>query len=183
VVLLSVAAGIALADDDMDAAVDLGTVADTEATDLGIEREIPLIRSVLARALLARGDTAAATAKALDALTAARSLTYTFPMATCLESAALVCLADPDGAPVARSLLEAAATIRVRGDRPGPVMLSQAVAQARDAVGAVAAGLAEPGQGQAFSAGRLSDAVDLAVTTLQRRLNPRIDQTHPSQVC
>ena len=72
VVLLSVAAGIALADLDLDAAIELGEVADTEATDLGIERELPLIRCVLARALLGRGDDRAAAAKALDAVLAAK---------------------------------------------------------------------------------------------------------------
>ncbi len=182
VVLLTVAAGVALADGDMDAAVDLGTVADTEAADLGIEREIPLIRCVLTRALLARGDIAAAAAKALDALTAARSLTFTFPMATGLESAALVCLADPHQAAVARALFDAAATIRVRGDRPGPVTLSLAVAQARDAVGSEPIDLDRPGQEPAFDAEQLSQAVDLAIAALQRRLSPRLDETHPSRV-
>jgi predicted ATPase/DNA-binding SARP family transcriptional activator len=156
VVLLSVAAGIALADNDADAAADLGAVADTEATDLGIEREIPLIRCVLARALLARGDIAAAAAKALDAISAAKSLTYTFPMATCLETAALTCLAGAGGADVARSLLDAAAAIRSRGRRPGPVTLSGAVARARTALAASAR--ADPPV--------LADAIELAVEAL-----------------
>jgi tetratricopeptide (TPR) repeat protein len=157
VVLLSVAAGIALAYDDIDAAVELGTVADTEATDLGIDREIPLIRCVLARALLVRGDAVAAAVKALDAIAAARSLTFTFPMATCLETAALVCLSWRGGTEVSRTLLDAAAVIRRRGRRPGPVTLSEAVAQARSAVGS----------DQALEAAELTEAIELAVATLQ----------------
>ncbi|HWF80514.1 MAG TPA: BTAD domain-containing putative transcriptional regulator [Streptosporangiaceae bacterium] len=161
VVLLSVAAGIALADEDIDAAVDHGSVADTEATELGIEREIPLIRCILARALLVRGDAAGAAVKALQAIAAAQSLTYTFPMATCLETAALVRLRWPGGAAVGRTLLDAAAAIRLRGRRPGPVPLSAAVAEARSAVSAKAEGSALRDRGQA------ADAVELAVATLR----------------
>ena len=60
VVLLSVASALSLADGDAAAAIDHGRDADREATDLGVEREVPLIRSVLARALLAAGDVAGA---------------------------------------------------------------------------------------------------------------------------
>jgi hypothetical protein len=58
VVLFSVAAGLALAEGDVAAAIDFGSTADSEGTELGVEREMPLIRSVLARALLAGGDLA-----------------------------------------------------------------------------------------------------------------------------
>jgi predicted ATPase/DNA-binding SARP family transcriptional activator len=172
VVLLSVAAGIALAAGDIDAAVDLGTVAEADATDLGIEREIPLIRCLLARALLARGDVSAAAVKAIAAIAAARSLTFTFPMATCLETAALVCLrwrGSPGAvgaAGVSRTLLDAAAAIRLRGHRPGPVTLSEAVAEARGVVAAEPGGRAWPDPGQAPDAGKLTEAVELAVATL-----------------
>lgn len=166
VVLLSVAAGIALADDDIDSAVDLGTLADTEATELGIDREIPLIRCLLARALLARGDAAAAAGKALEAIAAARSLTFTFPMSTCLETAALVCLRWPGGAGVSPALLNAAAAIRRRGRRPGPVTLRMAVAQARGVVEA------EPGKGARPDGGQALDEVELAIATLQGQLAP-----------
>ena len=60
VVLLSAAAGIALADGDPAAAVEFGTLADAEGTALGIDRELPLARAVLARAWLDRGDAATA---------------------------------------------------------------------------------------------------------------------------
>jgi hypothetical protein len=135
VVMLSAAAGIALADGDIDAALELGTEADSDASDLGIEREIPLIRCILARAELARGDVPAAAASALGAIEAARSLTFRFPLALCLETAALVCARQPAGgvrrAGVISDLLIAARAIRDRGDRPGPVTLAVAVEQAR----------------------------------------------------
>ena len=178
VVLLSVAAGIALADEDIDAAVELGTVADTDATDLGIEREIPLIRCILARALLSGGDGAGAAVKALEAITAARSLTYTFPMATCLETAALVCLRWPGGADAGRTLLDAAAAIRVRGDRPGPVTLGGAVARARDVLAAESGA-----RGRPDGATELAEAVDLAVATLQGRHSASPDDAHSTRVC
>lgn len=93
VVLLSAAAGVALADDDPDAAVELGAAADAEASDLGIMRELPLVRSVVARAFLQRGAVAAAARQVLGAIDAASSLSFPFPLAVCLETAALVCLA------------------------------------------------------------------------------------------
>ncbi len=159
VVLLSVAAGIALADGDLDAATEVGAVADAEASDLGIERELPLIRCVLARALLASGDLAGATAAATRAVQAARTLTFTFPLAGCLETAALVCLAgsrEPDPAGTALVLLAAAAAIRKRGDRPGPVTLSEAVLAAEAELGVPAAG----------SVTGVAAAVELAVRIL-----------------
>ncbi len=42
VVLLSTAAGVALADGDIGAAVEFGATADREASELGVEREVPL---------------------------------------------------------------------------------------------------------------------------------------------
>jgi predicted ATPase len=182
VVLLSVAAGIALADLDFDAAIELGEVADTEATDLGIERELPLIRCVLARALLGRGDDRAAAAKALDAILAAKALTFSFPMATCLETAALVCLHGVHGvggtgesseelAITSKRLLDAAATIRAAGRRPGPVTLSEPVDAARRAVTAEVGGQpggGQPGGGPGEISG-LSAAVELAVQALSTR--------------
>jgi predicted ATPase len=90
VVLLSAAAAVALADGDVAAAVDYGRSADAEATELGVEREVPLIRTVLARALLASGDPIGAAERAIAALEAAGSLSFAFPLAGCLETAALV---------------------------------------------------------------------------------------------
>jgi predicted ATPase/DNA-binding SARP family transcriptional activator len=129
VVLLCAAAGIALADGDLGAAIELGTQADGDARDLGIDREIPLIRCVLAQAMLAEGNVAGAAAKAAEAMTAARSLSFPFPMALCLETAALVVLrADVEAS---GRLLAAASVIRERGSRPCPVPLSAAIARAR----------------------------------------------------
>ena len=136
VVLLGAAAGVALADGDLGTAIELGTMAEADGSSLGIERELPLIRSLLARAMLERGDVKAAARQALGAVTAARSLSFTFPLAVCLETAALVCLAQPGDSEAAGRLLAAAAVIRQRGNRPGPPTLRPAVRQARAAVAA-----------------------------------------------
>jgi predicted ATPase/DNA-binding SARP family transcriptional activator len=129
VVLLCAAAGLALADGDLSAAVELGTQADSDAHDLGIDREIPLIRCVLAQAMLADGNVTGAAAKAADAMTAARSLSFPFPMALCLETAALV--VQHTDTEAAGRLLAAASVIRERGNRPCPVHMSAAIARAR----------------------------------------------------
>jgi predicted ATPase/DNA-binding SARP family transcriptional activator len=169
VVLLSAAAGIALADGDLDAAVELGASAAADAGDLGIDREAPLILCVLARALLAGGNATAAAARASEAITAARSLSYRFPMALCLETAALVLLevgptavdgGNPDEA--SGQLLAAAAAIRARGDRPGPVTLSAAVADARRALPAPLTGPAWPVGPTGLGAGAATDLAQLA---------------------
>jgi len=131
VVLLSTSAGLALADDDLDAALDFGTAADREATELGVEREVPLIRSVLARTLLARGDIAGAADRGLAALDAAFSITFEFPLAICLETAALVLRADGEESTELAALLATAAVIRERGDRPAPAPLAGAVVALR----------------------------------------------------
>ncbi|HUZ54445.1 MAG TPA: BTAD domain-containing putative transcriptional regulator [Streptosporangiaceae bacterium] len=135
VVLLTVAAGVALAEGDLEAAIELGTNADVDASDLGIERELPLARCIVARALLDRGDVEAAAAMARRAVEATRTLTFSFPLAVCLETAALICLRQPAGADVSSRLLAAAGRIRARGDRPGPPTLRAAVDQARSAAG------------------------------------------------
>jgi predicted ATPase/DNA-binding SARP family transcriptional activator len=124
VVLLSTAAGIALADGDIDAAIDFGSEADREATELGVEREVPLIRSVLARALLARGDVVAAADRALGAFAAAFSITFEFPLAICLETAALVLSVSGAEPADLATLLASADVIRKRGDRPAPRTLA-----------------------------------------------------------
>jgi predicted ATPase/DNA-binding SARP family transcriptional activator len=171
VVLLSAAAGIALADGDFSAAIELGTQADTDARDLGIDREIPLIRCVLSRVMLADGNLTGAAKWAAEAIAAARSLAYPFPMALCLETATLVVLhtAMTDQAVTDTSLVEAggrllaaATAIRERGDRPGPVTLSAAVAAARLAI--------PPSSGTAPDP---SAAADLATTLLAPLAEPR----------
>jgi hypothetical protein len=96
---------------------------------------------VLARAWLDRGDAATAARHAAAAVQAAQALAYTYPLAACLETAALVCLADGHGADAGRDdaagartaamLLEVAARIRARGDRPGIPALRTAVEAAR----------------------------------------------------
>ncbi len=76
VVLLSAAAGVALADEDVAAATDFATRGDDEATELGVEREVPLVRCLRARALLAGGDVRLAAVHARAAVEAARDLAY-----------------------------------------------------------------------------------------------------------
>ena len=155
VVLLSAAAGVALADGDPAAAVEFGALADEEGTALGIDRELPLARAVLARAWLDRGDAAAAARHAAAAVQAARALSFTFPLAVCLETAAMVCLAgrpgrdaagddaagdDAAGDRTAAMLLAVAARIRTRGDRPGMPALRAAAEAARASVAGLVTG-------------------------------------------
>ena len=131
-VLLSTAAGLALAAGDVDGAVDLGRTADTEGTELGVEREVPLIRAVLARALLASGEVApAAKVRWKRAITVALGMEFQYPLAIALESAAIVLfppavLRTSSGrtAPcgdrdLVAALLDAAAGIRARGGPAG----------------------------------------------------------------
>ena len=134
VVLLSAAAAVALVDEDLDAALDHARTADDEATDLGIERELPLIRSIRSRALLAGGDIVGAAEHAISAVRAAQALTFDFPLATCLETAALVVIAAGRATPTdTGGLLASAARLRRRGDRPVPPGLRPAVDLARAA--------------------------------------------------
>jgi hypothetical protein len=141
VVLLSTSAGLALADDDLDAAVDFGEAADQEATELGVEREVPLIRSILARALLARGDIGGAAQRTLAALDAASSITFEFPLAICLETAALVVRAAEGLSSDLADILAAAAGIRDRGDRPAPAPLAGDVVALRAELGSELVGV------------------------------------------
>jgi non-specific serine/threonine protein kinase len=135
VVLLSAAAGVALADGDAAAAAEFGATADAEATELGVQREVPLIRAVLARALLARGDLAAAARHAAAALSAALAMPVESPLAIGLETAALVLhAAGADSAAALRDLLVVAAAVRDRGNRPAPAPLALAVVQLRAAL-------------------------------------------------
>jgi ATP/maltotriose-dependent transcriptional regulator MalT len=134
VVLLSTAAGVALADGDAGAAIELGGTADREGTDLGIERELPLVRAVVARAWLDQGNVTAAARQGAAAVQAATSLSFTYPLAVGLETAALVCLAAGHHEQTTARLLAAAAQVRERGDRPGIPTLRPAVDRARAAV-------------------------------------------------
>jgi hypothetical protein len=127
VVLLSTAAGLALADGDLDAAVDHGRAADAEGSDLGIEREMPLIRAVLARALLGRGDVAGAADCAVVCVRTAAAMSIGFPLATGLETAALVAAATGADVDDLGALLATAAGLRAAGDRPVPVPLRRDV--------------------------------------------------------
>jgi non-specific serine/threonine protein kinase len=140
VVLLSAAAGVALADADIAAALEHGGTASREASELGVEREMPLIQAVLARTLLAQGNHGAAASRAAAALQAALAMSIDFPLAVGMETAALVL--DEAGAgrdsgeqPTMRELLAAAASIRRQGDRPAPATLAPAVNRLRHRLG------------------------------------------------
>lgn len=124
VVLLSGAAALALADGDVRTAVEHGRTADAEAAELGVGREAPLIRSVLARALLRSGDLEAAAAGALAAVESAVAIEVTYPAALALESAALVARARGAAPADVAALVGTAAAIRERGDRPPPAPLA-----------------------------------------------------------
>ncbi len=142
VVLLSVSAGLALAEGNVEAAIDVGSTADREGTELGVEREMPLIRAVLARALLAAGDLAGATERALSALDAASDMSISFPIAVGLETAALVLdAAGAAGDLDLIRLLSTAASIRRQGNRPAPATLSGAVDALGDRLSVRARGL------------------------------------------
>jgi hypothetical protein len=131
VVLLSTAAGVALAEGDVDKAIEHGRDADAEASELGVEREVPLIRAVLARALLASGDVAGAAERVSAGLVAARALTFDYPFAICLETAALVALAAGlDANADIAVLLGVAADLRERGNRPVVPAMRDDVAKA-----------------------------------------------------
>ncbi|HEV2637739.1 MAG TPA: BTAD domain-containing putative transcriptional regulator [Actinocrinis sp.] len=127
VVLLSAAAGLALDDGDLPAAVDLGLSADREGAELGVEREMPLIRAVLARALLESGDTAGAGARAAAALDTALGMAFDFPLAVGLETAWLVLRHTGAAEEDLAGLLDAAGLVRRRGDRPPPATLARQV--------------------------------------------------------
>jgi hypothetical protein len=124
VVLYSAAAGLALADGETGAAAELASRADADGTELGVERELPLVRAISARALLALGDLAGAADRASASLEVALTISYDFPLALGLETAALVIGSADAGTPEQRAaLLLAAADLRERGDRPPPVSM------------------------------------------------------------
>jgi predicted ATPase/DNA-binding SARP family transcriptional activator len=131
VVLLSVVCGLHLADGDVEGAVDVGRSADLEGTELGVERELPLARSLLALALMARGELEEAHDRARAAVAAASALSYEYPLATALETAALVSTARGVPAADVGPWVATAAEIRSRGDRPVPALLAAQIARLR----------------------------------------------------
>lgn len=151
VVLLSVTAGLALRDHDIPAAVDIGRTADLEGTELGVEREMPLIRAVLARALLESGDGAGAADRAAASIDAALGMAFDFPLAVGLETAWLVLhRTGAAGAAESERLLAAARLARRRGDRPAPATLAGQVDELADSL---AGGLGSGGDGSGGDGG------------------------------
>ncbi len=123
VVLLSASAGIALADGDLESAIEQGGTADTEGSQLGIERELPLVRAILTRALLRHGDVDAAVTVALSCVESAAGMSVGFPLATGLETAALVAAGAGAAPEDLGRLLATAARLRAAGNRPPPAPL------------------------------------------------------------
>jgi DNA-binding SARP family transcriptional activator/predicted ATPase len=127
VVLVTAMAGIALADGDAADAARLATSADSVGTELGVERELPLARCILARALLELGDASGASAAVESAFTAAASMSVDAPFAICLETAALVGRAVGADEQAIATVLASSAAVRERGSRPAPADLEPAV--------------------------------------------------------
>jgi hypothetical protein len=145
---------VSLADGDINAAVEYGSTADREATELGVEREVPLIRAVLARSLLANDDLRGAARTAAAVLEATQGMSLSFPFAIGLETAALVLhAAGAADEGQLGELLAAAARIRRAGDRPAPATLDPAVTGLRTSLGREAAA-ADPGLTAAVSSAR-----------------------------
>ena len=134
VVLLSTSAGVTLSDGDVDSAIDYARAADAEGTELGIEREMPLIRTILARALLGSGDLVGAATTTAACIASAAAMTVDFPLATGLATAALVGAAS--GAPLddLAALVETAAALRAAGDRPVAASLRADIDRLADVV-------------------------------------------------
>jgi hypothetical protein len=162
VVLLSAAAGLALADGDIAAAVEFGTTAAAEADELGVEREVPLIRAVLARALLAQDDLLGAAQCCAAALKVTRAMSIGFPLAIGLETAALVLhAADVGDGSALSELLATAALIRRAGDRPAPATLAPAVSALHAVLGreTTAAAAADLAAATSAALGLLADVI------------------------
>ena len=96
---------------------------------------MPLVRSILARALFARGDIAGAADRTLAALDAAFSITFEFPLAICLETAALVLRGSGVDSGDLALPLASAEVIRERGDRPAPAPVAAGISLLRAALG------------------------------------------------
>ena len=152
VVLYSAAAGLALADGEAGGAAELASRADADGTELGVERELPLVRAISARALLALGDQAAAADRASASLEAALTISYDFPLALGLETAALVIGSAGAGTP--RAVRDAAAGRRrpARARRPAATRVHARARRARRAHRA--AGRADRGPAGAQATGR-----------------------------
>jgi DNA-binding SARP family transcriptional activator/predicted ATPase len=131
VVLLIAMAGTALAEGDIEDAIRLATAADAVGTELGVERELPLARCVLARARLAAGDTIGASTAVESAFAAADAMSADSSYALCLETAALVGRALGTDDDLLAPAVASAAVIRNRGSRPAPATLQAAVAELR----------------------------------------------------
>ncbi|HEX4444113.1 MAG TPA: BTAD domain-containing putative transcriptional regulator [Galbitalea sp.] len=156
-VLLTTMAGLALAEGDPADAVRLASAADADGTELGVERELPLVRCVLAHARLANGDVDGAAEAATSALASTSTISIDYPLALCLETAALVAREIGATDTELASVLQSATIIREAGSRPTAAGLAGSISRLRAGIG----------RGQPLSA---RDAADLASRMLSRRV-------------
>ena len=131
VVLLVAMAGLALAEGDAEDAGRLASSADSLGTELGVERELPLARCLLARARLSQGDLhgASAAVESAFAVAAAMNLGTAFPL--CLETAALVGNVVGVDAGELATALESARVMREHGSRPPAASLQHDIEELR----------------------------------------------------
>ncbi len=130
VYLLSVSAGLSLAEGDARQAVDFAGQARAEGAELGVERELPMISSLLAWALTLAGDPEGGRREARVAVQRAAALEYDGPLATALETAALVLEATGSGGSQnLAAILRGADAIRRAGNRPAVALFRDLVSE------------------------------------------------------
>ena len=122
-ILATASAGVALAEGRLDDAARMAELSVGDGEELGVDRELPLAHVVRARVAFERGQFADAARSTLDAVTSARRLGYPYPLAICLETAALVLGVSETTA----GLLATAAELRRVGERPAPYGLALSV--------------------------------------------------------
>jgi predicted ATPase/DNA-binding SARP family transcriptional activator len=122
-ILATASAGVALAEGRLEDAAHMAELSVSDGEELGVERELPLAHVVRARVALERGRTGQAARSALDAVASARRLGYPYPLAICLETAALVLGVSGDTV----GLIATAAELRRVGARPAPSGLGLSV--------------------------------------------------------
>jgi predicted ATPase len=116
VVLATATAGVAFAEGRWEDAARMVELSVADGVELGVERELPLAHALAARVAMARGRRSDAARHARDAFDSASRLDYQYPVAICLETAALVVGVDER----TRGLISTAGELRRRGERPAP---------------------------------------------------------------
>ncbi|MEO6533391.1 MAG: hypothetical protein ABIO06_07435 [Pseudolysinimonas sp.] len=146
--LSSTLAALDLADGAIDAALHHAQRAIAVARELDLDRELPLVLAICARAHLARGEHDEARVTALACLDSADASATPWTSAIALETCAAI-IAESDPA-AAETLTRSASELRLAGSRPAPVTLRlntppPGVALPRDEASALACNLLEHG--------------------------------------